>query len=110
MQSAMAWLRACGARGLEAGYNVCLFTFGGVFQGAATDERPARSANLRVPVSTISPCLRRCFGFARFLLRVGGPNYKIAGSVHATDRGDLFTPVQWWSERGATEGYVSPHA
>jgi hypothetical protein len=63
---------------------------------AGSDER------VTVAASTVAASLRGVTGFARFVLRVGGPDFRVTGTL----RDGRFVPGMWWRERGADESML----
>lgn len=102
----MNTVRRAAARVMEAVYNLLVALFGSVFQGPATDEHPPGASVQRFSAAEVDGSVRHCVGLARLLLAVGGPSYRIAGTVSRSDDGDRFIPNQWWRDRGATEVLV----
>lgn len=94
------------ARMVLGAYSLGVFLFGSIFQSPVPDELPAGTPRSRLPTRELGDALRKVRGFARLVLRIGGPTFRVTGYLTEgpTPR---FIPSAWWVERGAVEQVVS---
>jgi hypothetical protein len=74
----------------------------------STDEVELGRKLTRMEASRIPNGTRKASGTAKRLLMLGGPTYRVPGTVRDIAEGQLFTPAPWWRERGLVAEIVRP--
>ena len=87
-------------------YSLGVFVFGSLFQSPVPDELPSGTSPSALPAHVLAEALRKVGGFARLVLRLGGPTFRVTGHL-AEGPSPRFIPSAWWVERGAGEQVVS---
>ena len=103
------WCRRAIARLLLGAYSLGVFLFGSIFQSPVPDELPAGTPRSRLPTHELGDALRKVEGFARLILRIGGPTFRVTGYLTGGPS-PRFIPAAWWIERGAVEQDVPVRA
>ena len=91
------------ARLLLATLDLGTFIFGTIFQSPTTGEVPLGGERMSAPVALLTDALRNCYGLASFAVKLGGPTFRVRGTVVNRESGSFFVPGLWWIERGAVE-------